>query len=134
MPPAFCLPLVVVLTAVVGCTPRPGAEADSRYLVVRVFPQSPDVVYRAAYDQSREQGWGIRARDRVRFGGREFLAVTPGNGQTVQAQVSVTVTDVEEGSRVLVRSEIEAPPDAREVPAFLAALAARLDALPPSSD
>lgn len=128
-----CL-IALALAALAGCTPRPGAEADSPYLVVRVFPQSPEVVYRAAYDQSLEQGWGIRARDRVRYGGREFLAVTPGSGLTVNAEVSVTVTDVEDGSRVLIRSEIEAPPDPREVPAFLAALAARLDALPPSSD
>ena len=124
--PRLSLSAVVLAGLLVGCSARPGAIPGDPYLVARVYASDPTTAYRVAYDEAREQGWGILERDRLRYGGREFLAVTPGAGTAFEAQVSVAVAGVEEGVRVLIRSRIDAPPDDREVPRFLDSLAVHL--------
>ena len=118
--------LLFVVSLLTGCTPQPGADMDDRYLVARVYTSTAVEAYRVAYDEAMERGWGVRRHDGARYTGREFLALAPGDGSTLDALVSVSVAEVDDGARVLVRSQIDAPPDPREIPAFLNALAARL--------
>lgn len=118
--------LAVAFACLAACSARPGADLDSPYLVSRVYPADPTTTYRAAYQEARDRGWGILAEDRLLYSGREFLALTPGDGRTLDAQVSISVAGVSDGSRVLIRSQIEDPPADGEIQPFLDSLAVRL--------
>jgi hypothetical protein len=120
--------VLILALAAAGCIgSRAGrVEPGNPYWQERAFPAAADVVYRAALLEARDQGWGLRARDRLRYGGQEFLAVTPGRGPRWEDTLSVAVVATGGGAKVVVRSGLAGGPHRPEIPRFLNALAVRL--------